>query len=375
MRVALVIPGGVDPSGERRVIPALLWLVERLAREVDLVVFALNQAGAPDRYVLRGAEVRNLEVGRLWPRAVANIVREHRRRGFDVIHAFWAAPSGTVAGLAGRVIRRPMVLHLAGGELMGLDDIGYGTQLYWRGRLWVTLALRWATRVTAASTPMLEDARRFGVEGERLPLGVALDRWPPSTPTRRVPAEARLVHVGSLNAVKDQTMLVEALALLADRGVEFTLDMVGEDTLGGALQSRVRALGIWERVRFHGFLPHARLRPVVEAADVFVLASRHEAGPVAVLEAGVLGVPTVGTAVGHVRELAPEAALAVPVGDTGALARGVESLLANEDRRLRLAREAKRKALEWDADRTAHRVMEIYDEVRGASHRAGIVRP
>lgn len=369
MRVALVVPGGVDPSGEFRVIPALLWLMERLARDVDLVVFALNQDGAPSRYALRGAQVQNLEVGRLWPRAVVDIIREHRRRRFDVIHAFWVAPSGTVAGLVGRVIRRPVVLHLAGGELVSLADIGYGSQLYWRGRLWVRLALRWATRTTAASDSMLAEARRFGVEGERVPLGVALDRWPASTPRRRAPGEARLIHVGSLNAVKDQEMLLEAAALLADRDQGFTLDVVGEDTLGGALQSRARALGLSDRVRFHGFLPHERLRPLLEAADVFVLSSRHEAGPVAVLEAAVVGVPTVGTDVGHVRELAPEAAVAVPVGDAEALARGVESLLADEDRRLRLAREARRRALEWDADRTAHRVREIYEEVRGVAAR------
>lgn len=362
-----MLPGGVDPSGERRVIPALVWLVERLAREVDLVVFALDQPGAPARYGLRGAEVRNVGVGRLWPRAVLEVVREHRRRAFDLVHAFWAAPSGTVAGLAGRLIRRPVVLHLAGGELVGLADIGYGTQLHWRGRLWVRSALRWADRITAASAPMVESARPFGVEAERLPLGVATDRWPTSIPRRRPPGAARLVHVGSLNAVKDQDTLIGAAVLLADRGVDFRLDIVGEDTLEGALQSRVRTLGISDRVRFHGFLTHEHLRSLVGEAHAFLLSSRHEAGPVAVLEAAVAGVPTVGTDVGHVREMAPAAAVAVPVDDPAALARAVEALLVDEDRRLRVAREARRIALEWDADRTAGRIVEIYRELRSSA--------
>ena len=44
MKVALLVPGGVDRSGERRVIPCLLWLIERLAAAGDdLHVFAASQ--------------------------------------------------------------------------------------------------------------------------------------------------------------------------------------------------------------------------------------------------------------------------------------------------------------------------------------------
>jgi glycosyltransferase involved in cell wall biosynthesis len=45
-----------------------------------------------------------------------------------------------------------------------------------------------------------------------------------------------------------------------------------------------------------------QLRPIVEAADLMILSSCHEAGPLVMLEAAVAGVPTVGTAVGHIRE-------------------------------------------------------------------------
>ena len=57
-------------------------------------------------------------------------------------------------------------------------------------------------------------------------------------------------------------------------------------------------------------------------AHVSVISSRHEAGPVVALEAAAVGVPTVGTAVGHIAEWAPDAALAVPVGDDAGARRG-----------------------------------------------------
>ena len=59
MKIALVLPGGVDRSGTERVIPCLLWLIERLARDDDVHVFALGQEERPGEWPLLGARVHN----------------------------------------------------------------------------------------------------------------------------------------------------------------------------------------------------------------------------------------------------------------------------------------------------------------------------
>lgn len=362
--VALVVPGGVDRSGERRVIPALLWLIERLAREHELHIFALYQDDEPSQYPLLGATVHSM--GRRWTRARAfgTIATEHWRRPFALFHAVWATPPGVIAAVAGGVLGRPVLLHLAGGELVTLPDIDYGGVQRFPGRLWVRLALRGATRVTAASGAMLEAAALEGVRSALLPLGVDLRRWPPCEPRRRDPGRpAKLIHVGSLNRVKDQVTLLRAVATLAARSVDFSLDLIGEDTLGGEMQALAQSLGIGEQVAFRGFIPQADLHQLVAGADVFLLSSRHEAGPLAVREAAVAGVPTVGTAVGHVRDWAPEAAVAVPVGDWHALARETAGLLADESRRLRIAAAAHALAVREDADWTAGQVLALYQEL------------
>jgi glycosyltransferase involved in cell wall biosynthesis len=166
--------------------------------------------------------------------------------------------------------------------------------------------------------------------------------------------------------VKDQTTLLRALAALEERGLRFEMDVVGEDTLRGEIQETTRKLGLAVRVRFHGFLPQARLRPLMEAAHLMMLSSRHETGPLAMLEAAVVGVPTVGTAVGHIAEWAPRAAVAVPVGDWSALASATGNLLRDEDMRLRIAREALNRAIREDADHTARSFQSIYDKLRAA---------
>src|SRR5215468_9458288 len=60
MRIGMVVTGGVDASGRERVVPALLWLVERLARRHDVHVFALHYYREPRTYRLLGATVHDL---------------------------------------------------------------------------------------------------------------------------------------------------------------------------------------------------------------------------------------------------------------------------------------------------------------------------
>jgi hypothetical protein len=77
-------------------------------------------------------------------------------------------------------------------------------------------------------------------------------------------------------------------------------------------------------------------------------------------------VPTVGTAVGHVADWAPEAAVAVPIGDSLALAEAIGRLAGDEDERLRLARAAQALALAIDAEVTTASTRRLYAMVSKA---------
>ncbi len=364
MRVALVVPGGVDRSGEYRIIPALVALVGRLSRVHDVQVIALAHQPEPGEWLLAGTPVLNIGRSQTRRRALRAIWRMHRLAGFDLIQAIWSGTPGLVAITAGLLLRIPSCVHVAGGELVALPDIGYGGVLTWRGRMRERLTLRAASVVTAASTPILAMVRALGVDAQRLPLGVDLAIWPPKEPVRRDPRKpVRLAHVASLNRVKDQTTLLRALQRLAKAGIDFQIDIVGDDTLAGAIARLADELRLEQRIRFHGFLTQRMLRPVIEAAHLMIIASRHEAGPLVVLEAAVTGVPTVGTAVGHIAEWAPEAALAVPCADPAALADAIMRMLTDEELRLRIAREALRRAVAEDADHTAHRFESIYRQL------------
>ena len=373
MKVGLIVPGGVDRSGRERVIPALLALIERLAGEHDVQIFALRQEDRPAMYRLLGATVHNIGLRPRGLRAVTAILREHRREPFDVLHGFWAMP-GAIAGLAGRALGVPVLTHLIGADLVSLPDIDYGLLRTRRGRVLLRLATATASQLLVESAAMQQLARSLNIAAQRVALGVDLRRWPPVSPRARS-RPARLLQVASLNRVKDQTTLLRAAAALNSRGVDFVLDLVGQDTLKGAMQAEAHALGISDQVRFHGFVAHAQCRSFFLEADLLVVTSRHEAAPVVALEAAVCGVPAVGSRVGFLADWQPHAASTVPPQNPLALADAIELLLQDEPTRISLATNAQQIALQHDADWTLAHLLRTYEELARASFNARVARP
>jgi hypothetical protein len=126
MRIGLVVTGGVDRSGRERVMPSLLWLLERLARRHDVHVFVLHYHREPCTYPLLGATVHDvgrvagppgLRLFRLRRRLASAIGRVCASAGgpFDVLHAYWGTPAGVVATAVAPRFGTPVVLTLSGG--------------------------------------------------------------------------------------------------------------------------------------------------------------------------------------------------------------------------------------------------------------------
>src|SRR5262249_27375330 len=144
-------------------------------------------------------------------------------------------------------------------------------------------------------------ARRLGIRAERLPLGVATDTWPALPPRHRVDGtSAKLLHVGASVPVKGHRMLLETARNLREVGISFHIDSIGRDF--GGIEACANSLGLSSHIRFHGFVPHREIRRFFENADLLLVTSHHEAGPIVALEAAVAGVPPIGTPVGHLLE-------------------------------------------------------------------------
>lgn len=367
MKVGLIVPGGVDRSGRVFVIPVLLALIERLASRHEVVVVSLDPRTKPSKYELLGARVINLGLIKARTRLSRSAVTLGKLLsalraaggGFDLLHAFWVSPQGTLAVAAGSLLRVPVVVSIGGGELVRLPAIHYGGMSTLRSRIIVAATLRAASAVSAPSMYVSRSASGIRPDIQWLPTGVDTTIFRGSI-NRTCGAPWRLIHVAGLNEVKNQETLLRAVQQVAKVCPQITLDCIGVDALNGRVQGLARNLGIADIVRFHGVLTIDKILPFYHEAHLFVQSSLHESMGAAVLEASAAGVPTVGTNVGIVAEMAPRAAVAVPVSDAGALAKGVVELLENFPRREALALAAQDFAHTYNADWTFTQFDELY---------------
>jgi glycosyltransferase involved in cell wall biosynthesis len=196
------------------------------------------------------------------------------------------------------------------------------------------LAVRAADRVVVTTADVGEYLRTtHGLDARRIrvvPNHVDVDLFAPAQAASR--DKGLLLFVGRLSPEKNLPLLIEAAARLPGA----RLQIVGD----GAERSRLAALADTRGVRaeFTGTIDNARLPVLMNRAEVFVLPSRYEGHPKALLEAMACGVPVVGTDVPGIRDVVRhgETGWLCPE-DAGGLAQGLRTLLDDGPLRARLA--------------------------------------
>jgi len=143
----------------------------------------------------------------------------------------------------------------------------------------------------------------------------------------------RLGFIGSFSRMyKGADVLLRAVALCRQRGLHFSLDLVGQGHYLAEMKSLAAALGLADCTHFPGQLPFGE--PVfafLDSIDLFVIASRAEGMPRALIEAMARGCPCVGTAVGAIPELLDSSDL-VPAGNPDRLAESILQVACDSPR-------------------------------------------
>ena len=147
---------------------------------------------------------------------------------------------------------------------------------------------------------------------------------PPASPRPRDERTVRLCMVARFDHPKDHRLLLEALAGLRKQNWE--LDCIGSGPLLPEIRTLAGALGLDDRIHFHGYTED--VTPHLLEADIFVLVSNWEGLPCAILEAMQIGLPIIASDVGGISE-------AVVHGENGFLVpRGSRTALRKQLRRL-----------------------------------------
>jgi glycosyltransferase involved in cell wall biosynthesis len=177
-----------------------------------------------------------------------------------------------------------------------------------------------------------------------------------------------LVTVGSLEQpYKGVDVLITAIAKCIAAGRDIRLTIVGEGRYRTSLEQLAQQLGIGNSVRLTGQLTSSQaVRGVLDNSDLFVLASRTEGLPRAMIEAMARGLPCIGTRVGGIPELLEPNEL-VPPNDADALASKIAEMLSRPDHMMHLSARNLEIARGYRAELLDARRKQFFEHIRSVT--------
>ena len=314
-------------------------------------------------------------------RTVLRLYRELRRARPAIVHTHMAKAGmlGRLAAAAYNMMRgsapRARVIHTYHGHVLE----GYFSPLMTRLFITIERMLARVSDVIVAISPAIERELRDGFRIGRaaqyrvVPLGFDLGEFAAIDDAARADARHRLEvatnaevvsTVGRLTAIKQHRLFLDAVAAASRSRPRLQALIAGDGELRDDLEAYARTLGINDRVRFLGW--RRDLSVIYAATDVFMLTSRNEGTPVALIEAMASGVPGVSTDVGGVKDVIDSADVGarVPDGDVAGLAAHLVRYLADPDLRRRTGQRARAAVLDrYSLDRLVGDITSLYRDL------------
>lgn len=346
------------PGGAERMVAALAAAFAEAGCSTVAVLPASGEGWLAGQLAGTGVEIDHVDLrGRISPRHVRDLVRVLRKHRIDLVHSHEFTMS-VFGSAAARLARVPHVITLHGTR--------YHTTALHR-RLAMGVAVRASRGVVGVSDSVARQLRTDLRLPDRLVSVIPNGVRPPARVAGTLRSELGLgpdvrllVAVGNLYPVKGHADLVAALAQVGPGVPETHLAIAGRGELREPLRQQAESLGLGSRVHLLGY--RSDIANLLASADLFVLPSRSEGLPLALLEAMFAGCAIVATDVGEVAAvLGDDAGIVVPPGDVAALAGALRRLLADPDEAARLGRAAERRAAEhYDLSVAVERYAALY---------------
>jgi glycosyltransferase involved in cell wall biosynthesis len=231
------------------------------------------------------------------------------------------------------------------------------------------------SRIIAISDYIKGQLLAAGIDEDKITvryLGVDTKRFQPASSAREVfaseysipPDEIVLSTVSYLRPIKNPQIIVQACGLLAQRGVRARLFVAGDGEMLDELKRLTTQLGIAGRVHWLGLVSNPT--QLLQASDLFLLATVGEAFGLVLPEAMACGVPVVGARGGAIPEVVKdgETGILVEPLDPVSLADGIEKLARDNALRHKMGQQAAVRVAEmFTLKQSASNTLKIYDSL------------
>jgi teichuronic acid biosynthesis glycosyltransferase TuaC len=290
---------------------------------------------------------------------------------FDLIDAHYLYPDGVAAAMLGQAFDMPVTVTARGSDVNTIPAHALPRHMIRR-------AAKQIDGLIAVSSALKAKLVELGIEPGRVTVlrnGVDENVFRPAVPfgaSGGVLSPTLAVSVGNLVPLKGHDLAISALPQIPELG----LWIVGSGPEQSRLETLARSLGVVNRVRFLGSIPHERMPEVYSAADILILASEREGWPNVLLEAMACGARVVATNVSDVPAIIndPAAGTWIQERTLPALVEGIRRVLEHPTSRSATRAHALR--FTWDA--TTRGQVELFraivDRWRGNRRMAGSFR-
>jgi glycosyltransferase involved in cell wall biosynthesis len=274
------------------------------------------------------------------------------------IHGSWYRKAICTAMV--KALRRPVILHfhVGAGDIRAFDE-RLGTVL----RRLIGWSFSLADRVLAVSNDGARELERLLALGDVTVVPNPAPPIPvPAVEPRGAGAAVDVLYLGGFaNHAKGGDVLLEALPEVLASCPQARVTLAGP----GPLPATAGRVTDSPAVRWDGYLHDAAKDAALRRAQLFVLPSRSEGLPVALLEAMAYSSAIVGTRAGGIPEVLTDGVSGVLVEpeDAGALAEAVVTWAHDPDRRARLAAAARRRAEQFNGSEVVDRLDRVYREL------------
>lgn len=271
-------------------------------------------------------------------RIIPNLVKIIRRERIQVLDTqnpqskFWGTIVAKIMGIA-------LVSTLNSWYASEHGDTSLKGRLYTMLELKTNFAL---DRYVVVSRSIYDALICHGIDSRQIDLihnavetidNQKLDRVNSSLASLNLPVGAIiLVAAGRLAWAKGYEDLISALEIVIKEDKRVYCLIAGEGELYETLHTQIKNLGLAEHVFLLGYLPRKEVLSLIKKSNIFVMPSRSEGTPIALLEAAALRKPILATSVGGIPELLEngEECLLVPPHDLSELAKGIRILIGDK---------------------------------------------
>ncbi|WP_172196256.1 N-acetyl-alpha-D-glucosaminyl L-malate synthase BshA [Saccharibacillus qingshengii] len=285
-----------------------------------------------------------------------------KREKLDILHVHYAVPHAVCAYLAKQMVGDDLKIVTT---LHGTDITVLGQDVTLKDL--IALAINRSDAVTAVSADLVQQTREaleitrdidltYNFIDKRVyyPREVSGLRSEFATPDEKI-----LMHISNFRPVKRVTDVIEVFDRV-NRQMPSKLLLVGEGPDMPKVQSKIRELGLEDRVHFLG--KQDEIAQVISLADLLLLPSEKESFGLVALEAMACGVPTVGSEAGGIPELVEHGVTGylAPIGDTAAMAVYAVRLLSDPGEKARMREACLERAHTRFCDQ---KIMREYEEI------------